>query len=89
MDMAWILTMLDRSAEAREAIDRAHELSDDPYVSYIDGLMRLREGDIDGAIAALTDAVENGHSTTMMAVEPHLASLRNNEDFRKLIGLSQ
>ncbi|MDJ0813816.1 MAG: tetratricopeptide repeat protein [Woeseiaceae bacterium] len=89
MDMAWILTMLDRPAEAREAIDRAHELSDDPYVSYIDGLMRLREGDIEMAIAALEDAVENGHSTTMMAVEPHLATLRDNEDFRDLIGISQ
>ena len=89
MDMAWILTMLGESEAAREAIDRAHKLSDDPYVSYIDGLMRLREGDIDGAIAALEDAVENGHSTAMMAVEPHLTTLRNNADFRELIGMSQ
>jgi tetratricopeptide (TPR) repeat protein/TolB-like protein/DNA-binding winged helix-turn-helix (wHTH) protein len=89
MDMAWILTMLGESEAARVAIDRAHELSDDPYVFYIDGLMRLREGDIDGAIAALEDAVENGHSTAMMAVEPHLTTLRNNADFRELIGISQ
>ncbi len=89
MDMAWALTMLEETEAAQAAIQRAHELSDDPYVSYIDGLMRLREGDVDGAMKALSRAVENGHSTTMMAVEPHLATLRDNEDFRKLVGMSQ
>jgi tetratricopeptide (TPR) repeat protein/TolB-like protein len=89
MDMAWILTMLDETGAARKAIDHAHELSDDPYVSYIDGLMHLREGDRDRAIAALADAVEKGHSATMMAVEPHLATLRDDEDFRELTGMSQ
>lgn len=89
MDMAWILTMLGETEAGRAAIQHAHELSDDPYISYIDGLMRARNGDIDGAIEALTDAVENGQSTTMMAAEPHLAALRDNEDFRKLAGMSQ
>jgi tetratricopeptide (TPR) repeat protein/DNA-binding winged helix-turn-helix (wHTH) protein len=89
MDIAWILTMLDEPDAARSAIDRAHELLSDPYISYIDGLMRLHNGDVAGAISALRKAVDGGFSTSMMAAEPHLAALRNNREFRELVGMSQ
>lgn len=90
MDLAWILTMLGDSEAAGESIRRAHDLeADDPYVSYIDGLMRLRDGEVDDAITALQAAVDKGYSPKLLAAEPHLAALRGNEDFRKLTDAAQ
>lgn len=89
MDIAWIQTMLGKAEAAGEAIRRAHELSDDPYAYYIEALMRLRAGDTSGAIESLGIAVENGYSTTLITVEPHLAALRDNEEFRELVGTAQ
>jgi tetratricopeptide (TPR) repeat protein/TolB-like protein/DNA-binding winged helix-turn-helix (wHTH) protein len=89
-DRAWILTMLDETAAAREFIRKAQTLApEDPHVSYIDGLMRLRDGKADDAIEALQAAVDKGYSAIILAAEPHLAALHDNEAFRRLVGTEQ
>lgn len=86
MDLAWISAMLDKPAEALSLINRALEQSpEDPFVHYINGLILLRHGNIDDAIAALKLAAENGYSLKVLAAEPHLASLRNHPDFNAIL----
>ncbi len=86
MDLAWIRAMLDRHDKARVLIDKARGLApDDPYTYYYDGMVSLRAGDKDAAIAALEIAVEKGYSRLLLGAEPHLADLRNNPRFSALI----
>ncbi len=86
MDLAWISAMLDKTEEALSLINRARELSpDDPYVHYINGLILLRHGDTDAALAALRLAADKGYSLNVMAAEPHLASLHKNPKFNAII----
>ena len=90
MDLAWISAMLDKPTEALSMIIQARENSpDDPYVHYIHGLILLKRGQIDDAIAALRIAAEKGYSVKVMAVEPHLASLRNHPDFNAILAESR
>ena len=86
MDLAWISAMLDKPEHARSYIDLAiSRATDDPYVHYIDALILLRVGETESAISALELAADKGHSVQMMAVEPHLASIRGNPRFRALL----
>jgi tetratricopeptide (TPR) repeat protein/TolB-like protein/DNA-binding winged helix-turn-helix (wHTH) protein len=86
MDLAWISAMLDKPDEALELIGRARELApDDPFVHYINGLILLRRGNTDAAIAELRLAADNGYSLKLMAAEPHLASLRGHPEFDAII----
>jgi len=86
LDLAWISTMLDRHAEARELVERAQsQLPEDPYAYYIDGLVHLKHGETDAALKALMLAADKGYSLQMMAAEPHLAMLRSNPTFEELI----
>ena len=87
MDLAWISAMLDRPDEARSLIDRTLGLSpDDPFAHFINGLILLRRGDPDAAIAALKLAAEKGYSRKVMAAEPHLASLHGHPEFDEIVG---
>ena len=87
MDLAWISAMLDRPDEALSLIARALDLSpDDPFAHFINGLILLRRGDPDAAIAALKLAAEKGYSLKVMAAEPHLASLHGHPEFDKIVG---
>lgn len=87
IDLAWITAMLGRLDEARELIDRARSLApDDPYVYFYDALVRVRGGgDADAAIDRLEGAVERGFSRALIRAEPHLAELRSQERFAKLV----
>ncbi len=86
MDMAWISAMLDEHDDALALISRAHEQSaDDPFVYYINGLILLRSGDTDAAIAALKLAADKGYSRQVMAAEPYLASLRERPKFNAIL----
>ena len=86
MDLAWIETMLGRSDDARGHIDRALSLAPgDPYVHYIDGLMRVRSGQADEALDALETAAEQGYSRQMLAADPQLAALRAQPRFVAII----
>ena len=86
MDLAWLHAMLGNSSEALELMGRASALApDDPYTHYYDSLVRYRNGDTDGAIAALGMAVNRGYPVALLAAEPHLESLREHEKFREII----
>lgn len=86
MDLAWISAMLGKTGLARTYIDRAmNGAPDDPYVHYIDGLILLRNGDSESALAALETAADKGYSLQMMAAEPHLASIQENPRFRAIV----
>jgi tetratricopeptide (TPR) repeat protein/TolB-like protein/DNA-binding winged helix-turn-helix (wHTH) protein len=89
MDLAWINAMLDNKQEARTLIDRARELApDDPYTHYYNGMVYLRAGKRDAALAALDKAVELGYPRSVLAAEPHLAALRNSPRFSALVDAS-
>jgi tetratricopeptide (TPR) repeat protein/TolB-like protein/DNA-binding winged helix-turn-helix (wHTH) protein len=86
VDLAWISAMLDKHADARALIERARATGfDDPYLHYIDGLVLLRSGDTDAALAALERAAENGYSLQILAAEPHLASISGNPRFNAIL----
>ena len=86
MDLAWIHAMLGDASEARILMARARSLApDDPYTHYYEGLVLAREGNVDGAIAALRIAVESGYPIALLAAEPHLVSLHDYEDFLQII----
>jgi len=86
MDLAWISAMLGKDNDARALIERARPQSlDDPYLYYIDGLVRLRSGNTGAALAAFETAVEKGYSRTLLAAEPHLKELHQNPQFNRLL----
>lgn len=86
-DLTWIVAMLDRLDEAQKLIASARELGPmDPYVYYIDALVRLRLGETDAALGSLETAVDMGYSRAMIRAEPHLMNLRDNERFTALVG---
>ena len=86
-DLTWIVAMLDRLDEAQRLITTARELAPmDPYVHYIEALVRLRLGETDAALDRLEAAVEMGYSRAMIRAEPHLTNLRDNERFIALVG---
>jgi hypothetical protein len=58
---------------------------DDPYSYYYDGIVSLRAGDIEAALAALELAANKGYSRLMMGAEPHLEALRNDTRFAAIV----
>jgi tetratricopeptide (TPR) repeat protein/TolB-like protein/DNA-binding winged helix-turn-helix (wHTH) protein len=86
MDLSWIYSMLGNHDKARTSIDRARGMApDDPYTYYYDGMVFLRAGDKDAAIAALEIAAEKGYSRELLGVEPHLEELRNDRRFAAVV----
>ncbi len=83
---AWARAMGGEMDEAQEDIRRALEYSrDDPYTNYYDGLIKLRAGHPQDAARAIVKAAEAGYPRTLLAVEPHLRSLRNLPEFASLV----
>jgi len=90
MDLAWIRAMLGKNNEARTLIEHARsQAANDPYGDYIDALIWLRSDDIDAALTALETAVQKGYSQTLLAAEPHLATLRMHPRFNRLLASSE
>ncbi len=86
MDLAWMRTVLGEHEEARKLIGRAMDLvPDDPYVHYIDGLMRNRRGDVTGSLDALDAAVDLGYPINLLAVDPNLSNINHESRFRDLL----
>jgi len=86
-DLAWITAMLGRFDEAERLIATALALAPaDPYVTYIDALVRVQLGETEAALDRLEVAVEMGYSRAMIRAEPHLAGLQDNERFVALVG---
>ena len=87
MSLAWVHAILGDENEARALMDRALSLApDDPFTHYYNGLVLVRAGDIEGAIAALEVAVDSGYPIALLAAEPHLASLHDFTEFLEIIG---
>ncbi|MDH5621235.1 MAG: tetratricopeptide repeat protein, partial [Gammaproteobacteria bacterium] len=85
-DLAWIDAMLDRDDVATDLIRRASAAApDDPFAYFIEGLIHSRAGRTDSALDALETAIAKGYSPTILAVEPHLSSLRGNPRFERLV----
>jgi tetratricopeptide (TPR) repeat protein/TolB-like protein/DNA-binding winged helix-turn-helix (wHTH) protein len=90
MDLAWIKTALEKHDEADELIDRAMRLvPDDPYVHYIQGIMRNRRGDTASSLHALEIAIDLGYSTRLLSIDPNLSNLHEDAGFNDLIKLSE
>lgn len=82
MDLAWISSMLNDHAEARRLMDAALTLApDDPYTHYYNALVLLRTDNAEAALEALAIAADSGYSRRNLAVDPQLASLRNEPQF--------
>jgi tetratricopeptide (TPR) repeat protein len=88
-ELAWAKAMLGDIEGARQLIDRSKSIDpDDPYVHYYDALVSVKEGRYDHAIAALRKSVAGGNPAVMLAKEPHLSSLRDLPEFKKLVSSS-
>ena len=86
MDLAWILAKLGAIDKALEEIDSATALApDDPYGDFIRALIQNLAGNDDKTMAALEAAADKGYSATLIAAEPHLADLRKEPRFQRLI----
>ncbi len=86
MDLAWASAMQNDLQRARELIDAASaQAPEDPYADYYDGLIALREGNAEAAIAALSDAADKGYPRSQIGAEPLLADLRENPDFQAIV----
>lgn len=86
MDLAWVNAMLDRPEDAHSLITRAMEIApEDPYAHYLNGLILTRQGNINDAISSLRLAAEKGYPQKLMAAEPHLATLRDHQDFNAIL----
>jgi TolB-like protein/Flp pilus assembly protein TadD len=86
MDAAWIEAMLGEEKTAHARIVKSLEIApDDPYASYIEGLILVRYDNTDAALASLERAVAKGYSTTILKAEPFLSELRDHPRFEKLV----
>jgi tetratricopeptide (TPR) repeat protein/TolB-like protein len=87
--LAWALHMLGRWEEARETLERGHALAEhDPYGLYYTGLIQLRSGEKDAALASFREAMENGYPPMMLAAEPYIGDLRTDPAFAALLAAS-
>lgn len=86
---AWALHMLGRWEESREVLDKGHALApDDPYGLYYTGLIQMRSGEKDAALASFRLAIENGYPPKMLAAEPYIGDLRIDPAFAALLAAS-
>jgi tetratricopeptide (TPR) repeat protein len=83
---AWALHMLGRWEEARDVLERGMDIApDDPYGLYYTGLIQLRSGEKDAALASFQRAVENGYPPKTLAAEPYVGDLRNDPAFEAVL----
>jgi tetratricopeptide (TPR) repeat protein len=87
MDHAWVHAMLGEKEISISEISKARASApDDPYASYIEGLIYHHFGDNDAALDALERAVASGYSTTILSTEPLLSDLRAEPRFVRITG---
>ena len=75
--LAWAQQMLGDPVGASELIRRALDVEPrNPYGHYYAALIRVRQGDRQGAIDALQRALTHGYPPKLLLAEPYLANLR-------------
>jgi len=78
------------SAHVSDYVSRALALGGaDQYVHYYGALVALERGDANGAVAALSRAVELGYPTQLIRAAPDFTGLRSDARFRKLADVSE
>jgi tetratricopeptide (TPR) repeat protein/DNA-binding winged helix-turn-helix (wHTH) protein len=89
-DLAWITAMLDRPQEARALISQALAgAPDDPYAHYYSGLIRLRAGERNEALADFEAALERGYAVPLLANDPQLGQLRGDPRFQRMTAAAE
>ena len=84
--LAWGKQMLGDNQVARNYIERGMSIArGDPYGFYYSALISVQAGRHDTALTALRLSVDNGYPVTLLAAEPFLADLKNNEEFQMLV----
>jgi tetratricopeptide (TPR) repeat protein len=82
MDHAWIHAMLGERDQALFEVSGAlASAPDDPYASYIEGLIYNHFGEVRMALESLALAVAKGHSPILLKTEPLLSNLRGDPRF--------
>jgi len=85
-ELAWATAMLGNREYAGELINRSKSIDpNNPYVHYYDGLLRNREGQSNAAIDALQKAIDLGYPAKLLAAEPYLEDLYQEERFSTLV----
>jgi TolB-like protein/Flp pilus assembly protein TadD/DNA-binding winged helix-turn-helix (wHTH) protein len=85
-DLAWIKAMLGKLDAAGQLVARAHEAAPgDPYVFYIDALIDVRRNRRVAGLDKLETASKMGYPLALIAAEPHLATLRGDSRFKRLV----
>ncbi len=86
LDLAWAQAMLGDMDLSGELIAQSIKIApSDPYGYYYLALLEGKRGQKGPALHALELAVEKGYSTMMLAAEPYLDELKNEERFVALI----
>lgn len=90
MDLAWIATNLGHNEEAAKLLERTRSLApDDPYLYYYAGLIQLRKGNADAALASFQHSVEKGYPVQMLAADPQLSPIQDRPELQKIIGQAE
>lgn len=86
MFMGWATAMTGDTEAAIAFVERAVALQPTfPYAHYYSALVHLRAGHEDAAVDAVRLALENGYPVAMMAAEPILKDMRQDDRFLALL----
>jgi TolB-like protein/Tfp pilus assembly protein PilF/DNA-binding winged helix-turn-helix (wHTH) protein len=86
LDLAWAQAMLGDMDLCGELIAQSIKIApSDPYGYYYLALLETKRGQKGPALHALELAVEKGYPTAMLAAEPYLDDLKNEERFAALL----
>ena len=89
MQLAYYSVRAGDSGHVSDYVSRALALGGtDQYVYYYGALVALERGDANGAVAALSRAVELGYPAQLIHAAPDFSSLRSDARFRKLADVS-
>jgi tetratricopeptide (TPR) repeat protein len=86
LDLAWAQAMLGDMETSAELIGQSIRVAPSyPYGYYYLGLLETKRGRTEAALDALVTAVEKGYPRVMLAAEPYLMDLGNEDRFVALI----
>jgi TolB-like protein/tetratricopeptide (TPR) repeat protein/DNA-binding winged helix-turn-helix (wHTH) protein len=84
--LAWARFSLGDESTARATLSRALELApDDPFGLYTKALIETRSGNVESAVAALSDAISKGYPSNLLVAEPYLQDLAGIREFERIL----